>query len=78
MFNKRLFGLGAPERIYLVGNVLCQWVAMLLNAVLMFRLGWLFERMWTGAATSGDLWQTLAVFAVVIVVRVATTRLGAV
>ncbi|MBS6366039.1 MAG: ABC transporter ATP-binding protein/permease [Clostridiales bacterium] len=78
MFNKRLFGLGAPERVYLVGNVLCQWVAMLLNAVLMFRLGWLFERMWTGAATSGDLWQTLAVFAVVIVVRVATTRLGAV
>ena len=67
MINKRLIALCDKKPVYQV--VVCQWLEMLLNALLIFRVGFQLERLYQQRFSPRDFAITMAVFVGVILLR---------
>ena len=73
MLNKRLIGMVSESKRYIAGNVLCQWISLVANLVMMVWVTNLLASLFTGTVDQGTLLATLGVAAGAVVVRCLCT-----
>lgn len=73
MLNKRLIGMVSESKRYIAGNVLCQWISLVANLVMMVWVTNLLASLFTGTLDQGTLLATLGVAAGAVVVRCLCT-----
>lgn len=73
MLNKRLIGMVSESKRYIAGNVLCQWISLAANLVMMVWVTNLLASLFTGTLDQGTLLATLGVAAGAVVVRCLCT-----
>ena len=73
MLNKRLIGMVSESKRYIAGNVLCQWISLVANLVMMVWVTNLLASLFTGTFDQGTLLATLGVAAGAVVVRCLCT-----
>ncbi len=69
MINKRLIGEVSESKKYIAGNVLLQWCSLLANIVIMTSITSLLAGLFVGEAEITQIYETLIIAAVAIVVR---------
>lgn len=69
MINKRLIGEVSESKKYIAGNVLLQWCSLLANIVIMTSITSLLAGLFVGEAEIIQIYETLIIAAVAIVVR---------
>lgn len=73
MLNKRLISMVSESKRYIAGNVLCQWISLVANLVMMVWVTNLLASLFTGTLDQGTLLATLGVAAGAVVVRCLCT-----
>lgn len=73
MINKRLIGTVKESKKYIAGNVICQWVSLVVNITMMVAIAKLFQSLYEGTAAGGQIALTAAVALVAVVVRYLCT-----
>lgn len=73
MLNKRLIGMVSESKRYIAGNVLCQWISLVANLVMMVWVTNLLASLFAGTFDQGTLLATLGVAAGAVVVRCLCT-----
>ena len=73
MLNKRLIGMVSESKRYIAGNVLCQWISLVANLVMMVWVTNLLASLFAGTLDQGTLLATLGVAAGAVVVRCLCT-----
>jgi len=64
-----------PEsRKYIIGNIVCQWTELLMNAVMIFIISNAVGRLYSGAFTAREMIISLAVLGVTLIVRFFMTK----
>ena len=80
MINKRLIGTVSESKKYIAGNVACQWVSLAANITMMGAIAHLFQSLYEGRTTPGQIGATAAVAGAAVVARyfcaVASSRMG--
>lgn len=71
MINKRLIGEVSESKKYIAGNVVCQWVSLCANIVIMTSLTKLLADLYAGTIGSNQIGVTAVVVLVAILVRMA-------
>ena len=69
MINKRLIGTVKESRKYIAGNVICQWISLVANIVMMVAIAKMLQSLFEGADDDGRIALTAAIAAVAVVVR---------
>ncbi len=54
MLNKRLIGMVSESKRYIAGNVLCQWISLVANLVMMVWVTNLLASLFTGTLDQGN------------------------
>ena len=73
MLNKRLIGMVSESKRYIAGNVLCQWISLVANLVMMVWVTNLLASLFAGTVDRNTLLATLGVAAGAMVVRCLCT-----
>lgn len=73
MLNKRLIGMVSESKRYIAGNVLCQWISLVANLVMMVWVTNLLASLFAGTVDRNTLLATLGVAAGAVVVRCLCT-----
>lgn len=73
MLNKRLIGMVSESKRYIAGNVLCQWISLVANLVMMAWVTNLLASLFAGTVDRNTLLATLGVAAGAVVVRCLCT-----
>ena len=76
MINKRLIGTVPDSKKYIAANVLCQWLALLANIVLMAAVARLLAGLWQNTVEPRSLAALGAVGAAALAVRFVCTALA--
>lgn len=76
MFDKRLIQLCPESRKYILGNILFQWIELCMNAVMIFIISSMMERIYRNNAHIPDAPKIIGIFGIIILVRFATTKLS--
>ena len=76
MINKRLIGVVPDSKKYIAANVLCQWLALLANIVLMAAVARLLAGLWQNTVEPRSLAALGAVGAAALAVRFVCTALA--
>lgn len=80
MINKRLIGTVKESKKYIAGNVICQWVSLAANIVMMGAVASLLQRLWEGSANGRCIVGTAALAAAVVLIRflcaIVASRMG--
>lgn len=64
-----------PEsKIYIAGNIICQWTELLMNAVMIFIISNAVGRLYSGVFTSKELFISVAVLGITLIVRFFMTK----
>ena len=74
MFDKRLMAMCPESKKYIIGNIVCQWVELLMNAVMIFIIANAVEKLYIGEMISTELGIMPLVFAGVLIVRFIMTK----
>lgn len=74
MFDKRLMGMCPESKKYIAGNIICQWTELLMNAVMIFIISNAVGRLYSGVFTSKELFISVAVLAITLIVRFFMTK----
>ena len=76
MINKRLIGVVSESKKYIAGNVICQWLSLAANIILMFSITTLLARLFERTAETLHLLTMLLIAALAILVRFLCTTLS--
>ena len=80
MINKRLIGTVEESKMYIAGNVAFQWVSLGANITMMVSITSFLAKLFEKTAMTKDLWVTIGIAAVAIVVRfvcaIGASRMG--
>lgn len=77
MIDKRLIDTVSESKKYIAGNVICQWISLVANIVMMTAITSLLAAMFTREADSTMLMITLVIAVVAVVIRFACTIISA-
>lgn len=69
MINKRLIGTVRESKKYIAGNVVCQWISLVANIIMMVSITTFFAKLYERVAENKDLFITMAVAVAVVAVR---------
>jgi len=69
MINKRLIGTVRESKKYIVGNVVCQWISLVANIVMMSTIAWLLQEIYKGSAGKKAFGLTAIITVLALVVR---------
>ena len=69
MFDKRLMTMCPESKKYIAGNIICQWTELLMNAVMIFIISNAVGRLYSGVFTSKELFISVAVLGITLIVR---------
>ena len=73
MINKRLIDTVGESKKYIAGNVVCQWISLVANIVMMVSITSLLEKLFEKTAETNDMVITLAVAIAAVTVRCICT-----
>ena len=76
MINKRLIGTVKESKKYIAGNVLCQWISLLANIVMMGTIAHLLQALYEGTIDSKQFYITAVIALVALIVRFFCTILS--
>jgi ABC-type transport system involved in cytochrome bd biosynthesis fused ATPase/permease subunit len=74
MFDKRLMAMCPESKKYIAGNIICQWTELLMNAVMIFIISNAVGRLYSGVFTSKELFISVAVLGITLIVRFFMTK----
>ncbi len=74
MFDKRLMAMCPESKKYIVGNIICQWIELMMNAVMIFIIANAIGKMYRKEMTVNGLITALAILAGVLIVRFFMTK----
>jgi len=74
MFDKRLMTLCPESKKYIAGNIICQWIELLMNAVMIFIVSFIVGKIYTKEITEMTLIISMAVLSITLVVRFFMTK----
>ena len=69
MINKRLIETVRESKKYIVGNVVCQWISLVANIVIMCTIAWLLQEIYEGSAGKKAFGLTAIITVLALVVR---------
>ena len=75
MFDKRLMAMCPESKKYIIGNIVCQWVELLMNAVMIFIIANAVGKLYEGEMTAKDMGVMLLILGGVLIVRFFMTKL---
>ncbi|WP_026489994.1 ABC transporter ATP-binding protein/permease [Butyrivibrio sp. XBB1001] len=74
MFDKRLMAMCPESKKYIVGNIICQWVELMMNAVMIFVIANAVGKLYRKEMTVNEMLISLAILAGVLIVRFVMTK----
>lgn len=75
MFDKRLMAMCPESKKYIVGNIICQWIELLMNAVMIFIIANAVGKLYEAEMTAKDMGVMLLILGGVLLVRFFMTKL---
>lgn len=76
MMNKRLISMVSESKKYVAGNVVCQWISLLANIVMMSAITKMLAELFYGKAENGVWTQTALIVLAAILVRFICSRVS--
>ena len=76
MFDRRLLRVCPESKKYMAGNVLCQWLELILNTLMMLLIAGAAGRLYRREWDVNQLWLTAVLIAGTIAVRFFVARLA--
>lgn len=76
MINKRLIGMVGESKKYIARNVVCQWISLAANIGMMASITVLLGKLFERTATSKDIFFTLAIAVMAVIIRFICTVLS--
>lgn len=73
MIDKRLIGIVPECKKFIAGNIIFQWCALLANIAMMTSITNLLALLYVGRATSKNIWMTLLVAVIAMIIRYIST-----
>ena len=77
MINKRLIGSVKESKKYIAGNVICQWISLVANIVMMTSITSLLAALVTQTADTSKIFVTLFTAIAAVLIRFFCTTLSA-
>lgn len=74
MFDKRLMAMCPESKKYIVGNIICQWIELMMNAVMIFIIANAVDKLYHKEMTAEEMIIALVILAAVLVVRFFMTK----
>ena len=74
MFDKRLMTMCPESRKYIAGNIICQWIELLMNAVMIYVVSNVIGKIYARQLTAIFLIVSLAVVGVTLIIRFFMTK----
>lgn len=74
MINKRLIQFVSESRIYILKNVIYQWIALIANIIFMFVMTLIIEKLYNHTATNQDLLMVIGVGLCVLIIRILCSK----
>ncbi|MCR5144956.1 MAG: ABC transporter ATP-binding protein/permease [Lachnospiraceae bacterium] len=74
MFDKRLMAMCPESKKYIVGNILCQWLELIMNAVMIFVVAVAVEKLYRKELTSQEIITGIVVLFLALVMRFFMTK----
>lgn len=74
MFDKRLMAMCPESKKYIVGNIVCQWTELMMNAVMIFIISTAVEKLYRREMTANGVFISLGILAGVLVIRFFMTK----
>ncbi len=74
MFDKRLMAMCPESKKYIVGNIICQWMELMMNALMIYIIANAVERFYNRKMTVNWMLISLVLLACILVVRFFTTK----
>ena len=76
MINKRLIGTVKQSKRYIAGNVICQWVSLAANIVMMAMIAHLLQQLYDVSAGGKQIGLTAGVTVIAVVIRYICAKLA--
>ncbi|MCR5354321.1 MAG: ABC transporter ATP-binding protein/permease [Lachnospiraceae bacterium] len=74
MFDKRLMAMCPESKKYIVGNIICQWMELMMNALMIYIIANAAGRLYNRKMTVNGMLMSLGILTVILVVRFFTTK----
>ncbi len=74
MFDKRLMAMCPESKKYIVGNIICQWIELMMNAAMIFTIANAVGKLYLKEMTVKEMIISLAILAAVLVGRFFLTK----
>jgi ABC-type transport system involved in cytochrome bd biosynthesis fused ATPase/permease subunit len=74
MFDKRLMAMCPESKKYIVGNIICQWVELMMNAAMIFVIANAVGKLYRKEMTVNEMFISLVILAGVLIVRFVMTK----
>lgn len=74
MFDKRLMAMCPESKKYIVGNIVCQWTELMMNAVMIFIISTAVEKLYRREMTANGVLISLGILAGILVIRFFMTK----
>lgn len=74
MFDKRLMGMCPESKKYIVGNIICQWTELMMNALMIFIIANAIGKLYRKEMTVNEMLISIAILIGVLVVRFFMTK----
>ncbi|WP_022779696.1 ABC transporter ATP-binding protein/permease [Butyrivibrio sp. AE3009] len=74
MFDKRLMAMCPESKRYIVGNIICQWIELMMNAAMIFIIANTVGKLYVKEMSATDMVAAIVVLACVLVVRFFMTK----
>ena len=74
MFDKRLMVMCPESKKYIVGNIICQWIELMMNAVMIFIISNAIGKLYRKEMTANGMIMALVILAGVLIVRFFMTK----
>lgn len=76
MINKRLIGTVKESKKYIAGNVICQWISLMVNIGMMAAIARLLQKLYEGSADGTQIGITAGIAVVALAIRFACATLA--
>ena len=74
MFDKRLMAMCPESKKYIIGNIICQWIELMMNAVMIYVISNAVGKLYYREITANEMSVSLAVLVGVLIVRFFMTK----
>ncbi|MBE5841080.1 MAG: ABC transporter ATP-binding protein/permease [Butyrivibrio sp.] len=74
MFDKRLMAMCPESKKYIVGNIFCQWIELMMNALMIYIIAGAVGKLYRSEMTAKSMLLSLGILACVLIVRFFMTK----